>query len=327
MAPHRCAAVPFISGLNSTKGFIDTGSEMPGGADHHIYVSVEAVEQMAQIIDWSPPAAVAALQELCGCRFSGSPSSRSSLRRPIRWLTPSMSSSAARREQRRWHDGLKDSASAGAYQQMTVTTVVRPRRSPPAQATYAIIIPETNGIRWRDDGTNPTAAIGMPVAAGATLVYDGDLSAIKIVSQTGTSTVNVSYFGPGSCIYAERNAAAGNDILKFEETPGAGTIRLTYRDDAGTINQPASIGTITSGAWRQAAVVKSGTAVTFVLDGASDGGGGTLTATNTFTDVLRCQIGDDPVGGTTPFNGSLANVALYNVAVPLATLTAHWNAR
>jgi hypothetical protein len=40
---------------------------MPGpGADQHIYVSVEAVEQMAQIIDWSPPAAVAALQELCG---------------------------------------------------------------------------------------------------------------------------------------------------------------------------------------------------------------------------------------------------------------------
>jgi hypothetical protein len=67
LAPHRCAAVPFISGLNSTKGFIDTGSEMPGpGADHHIYVSVEAAEQMAQIIDWSPPAAVAALQELCG---------------------------------------------------------------------------------------------------------------------------------------------------------------------------------------------------------------------------------------------------------------------
>lgn len=67
LSPHKCAAVPFISGINGTKGFIDTGSELPGpGADHHIYVSGEAVEQMAQILDWSPPAAVAALQELCG---------------------------------------------------------------------------------------------------------------------------------------------------------------------------------------------------------------------------------------------------------------------
>lgn len=64
ITPHRCAAVPFV-GHNSTKGFIDTGSEI-SGFDQHVYVSVEAVEQMAQIIDWSPPAAVVALQELCG---------------------------------------------------------------------------------------------------------------------------------------------------------------------------------------------------------------------------------------------------------------------
>jgi hypothetical protein len=67
---------------------------------------------------------------------------------------------------------LKSSASAGAYQQMSVTTVVN-LTSAPAQATYALISPETNGIRWRDDGTDPTAAVGFPVAAGATFVYDG----------------------------------------------------------------------------------------------------------------------------------------------------------
>lgn len=61
-APHRCAAVPFI-GHTSSKGFIDTGSEM-NGWDQHVYISVDAVEQMAQIIDWSPPSAVHALQEL-----------------------------------------------------------------------------------------------------------------------------------------------------------------------------------------------------------------------------------------------------------------------
>lgn len=88
---------------------------------------------------------------------------------------------------------IKSSASAGAYQQMSVTTVVN-LTTVPAQATYALISPETNGIRWRDDGTDPTAAIGMPVAAGSTLTYDGDPTKIRIVSQSGTSTVNVSYF-------------------------------------------------------------------------------------------------------------------------------------
>lgn len=61
-APHRCAAVPFI-GHTSQRGFIDTGSDM-NGWDQHVYVSVEAVEQMARIIDWSPPADVHALQQL-----------------------------------------------------------------------------------------------------------------------------------------------------------------------------------------------------------------------------------------------------------------------
>ena len=60
--PHRCAAVPFV-GHTSVKGFIDTGSEM-NGWDQHVYISVDAVEQMAAIIDWQPPSAVHALQEL-----------------------------------------------------------------------------------------------------------------------------------------------------------------------------------------------------------------------------------------------------------------------
>lgn len=90
---------------------------------------------------------------------------------------------------------LKSSAPLG-YAQASLTTVqaLSALLAVPSGATYAVISPETNGFRWRDDGTNPTAAIGMPVAAGATLTYDGDLSAIKLVSQTGTCTVNVSYF-------------------------------------------------------------------------------------------------------------------------------------
>ena len=54
--PMRCAAVPFIR--ESELGFIDTGSEMSGttstahapiGPPNHVYISVSAIRDMAQI--------------------------------------------------------------------------------------------------------------------------------------------------------------------------------------------------------------------------------------------------------------------------------------
>lgn len=50
--PMRCAVLPQI-GQNHERGFIDTGSEMPG-FDNHVYVSVVAAEQMARMVGWVP---------------------------------------------------------------------------------------------------------------------------------------------------------------------------------------------------------------------------------------------------------------------------------
>lgn len=60
--------------------------------------------------------------------------------------------------------------------------------------TIAIITPETNGVRWRDDDVNPTASVGMPLAAGVTLQYDGDLTKIKFIEQTASAKLNVTYY-------------------------------------------------------------------------------------------------------------------------------------
>jgi hypothetical protein len=49
--------------------------------------------------------------------------------------------------------------------------------------TFALIICETQGVRWRDDSTAPTASVGMPLAAGVPLQYDGDLNKIKFIQQ------------------------------------------------------------------------------------------------------------------------------------------------
>ena len=60
--------------------------------------------------------------------------------------------------------------------------------------TLALIICETQGVRWRDDGTAPSASVGMPLAAGVPLQYDGDLNKIKFIQQSASAKLNVSYY-------------------------------------------------------------------------------------------------------------------------------------
>jgi hypothetical protein len=60
--------------------------------------------------------------------------------------------------------------------------------------TIAMITPETQAVRWRDDGVAPTASVGMPLAAGVTLQYDGDLTMIKFIEQTASAKLNISYY-------------------------------------------------------------------------------------------------------------------------------------
>ena len=60
--------------------------------------------------------------------------------------------------------------------------------------TIAIITPETQAVRWRDDGVAPTAAVGMPLAAGVTLQYDGDLTKILFFEQVASAKLNVTYY-------------------------------------------------------------------------------------------------------------------------------------
>lgn len=60
--------------------------------------------------------------------------------------------------------------------------------------SLAIITAETQGVRWRDDDVAPTASVGMPLASGTTLQYDGDLTKIKFIEQTASAKLNVTYY-------------------------------------------------------------------------------------------------------------------------------------
>jgi hypothetical protein len=60
--------------------------------------------------------------------------------------------------------------------------------------TIAMITPETQAVRWRDDGVAPTASVGFPLSPGDVLVYDGDLKKIRFIEQAASSTLNVVYY-------------------------------------------------------------------------------------------------------------------------------------
>lgn len=96
---------------------------------------------------------------------------------------------------------LKAITSVMGYQQITslssATRLTVPQRDLNGLVgtpRIAIITPEGQAVRWRDDNVAPTASVGMPLAAGVTLQYDGDLSQIQFIEQTGGAKLNVTYY-------------------------------------------------------------------------------------------------------------------------------------
>lgn len=79
------------------------------------------------------------------------------------------------------------------YAQVTSPGTFDLTASIPSGANLAVVILEGATARWRDDGTNPTATVGMPIPAGATLEYGGQLPRLKFFMPSG-GTLNVSFY-------------------------------------------------------------------------------------------------------------------------------------
>ena len=96
---------------------------------------------------------------------------------------------------------MRSITSCLGYQQITsLATAVGltvPTLSPEGlqcSPSVAVIVPEGASIRWRDDGVNPTAAIGMPVSVGSILEYDGDLNKVRFIQQSAGAVLNIVYY-------------------------------------------------------------------------------------------------------------------------------------
>lgn len=79
------------------------------------------------------------------------------------------------------------------YQQITSLSAAA-ALTVPAGATTAVIVAEAQAVRYRDDGTDPSATVGMPVAVGVVLTYTGPLTKIKFFEQTSGAKLNISYY-------------------------------------------------------------------------------------------------------------------------------------
>ena len=64
----------------------------------------------------------------------------------------------------------------------------------PDGVTLAVIQSETQNVRYRDDGTNPSASVGMILVAGDILYYTGVMSSIKFIQVAASAKLNITYY-------------------------------------------------------------------------------------------------------------------------------------
>lgn len=79
------------------------------------------------------------------------------------------------------------------YQQVTSLSAAA-ALTVPKNTVLTVIQAETRDVRWRDDGTNPTASVGMILFAGDTFFYNGDASALRFIEAAASAKLNVSYY-------------------------------------------------------------------------------------------------------------------------------------
>lgn len=85
-----------------------------------------------------------------------------------------------------------------AYDTITPVAYVQPDPSSAVgirvDGRVALIQALNQNIRWRDDGTDPTANTGQRLAAGQTFFYNGDLRKIKFIQEAAGAELNITTY-------------------------------------------------------------------------------------------------------------------------------------
>lgn len=87
-------------------------------------------------------------------------------------------------------------AAAGAVDTAVTLASLLPGGVVPPGTSMVLITPEAQAIRFRDDGTAPTATVGFPLAVGTSLRYtSGNLPGLRLIAQTAGAIVNIALYG------------------------------------------------------------------------------------------------------------------------------------
>ena len=88
---------------------------------------------------------------------------------------------------------LKEVTSNLGFQQIT-PGATSTALTVPTGARIAVIHTEVAVMRWRDDGTAPTASVGMRIPTGSELIYDGELTKLRLIQEGAGAIANISYY-------------------------------------------------------------------------------------------------------------------------------------
>lgn len=88
---------------------------------------------------------------------------------------------------------------AGLQQIATATLATAQTLTAPTvdRTNIAMIQADGGQLRYTDDGTTPTASVGMLINDGETLPYQGDLTKIQLIRVAAPAAANISYYRAG----------------------------------------------------------------------------------------------------------------------------------
>lgn len=151
-------------------------------------------------------------------------------------------------------DALTAAATEGAYQQISSVTLASATALTPSGATTASI--QNNGtaaVRYRADGTDPTATSGMRLLPGRVLPYTGNLAALKFIREAAGAVLDIHYttgapqFPAGDDApaknYTDLNIATGTTLTRPANTTAyAANDSISDNGTAGSVTaQPLTL--------------------------------------------------------------------------------------
>lgn len=66
----------------------------------------------------------------------------------------------------------------------------------PDGTKFAVVIAESQSVRWRDDGTSPTGTTGMLLPVNTEHVFDeGQVNVVEFIETAASAALHISYYG------------------------------------------------------------------------------------------------------------------------------------